>query len=352
MGLEEAYSKLQWNELEKQLQSLYPQWDISLFQLVQMIIQGRGMEALGQITDGLKENILLEWATWKNIFITITIVILLSAIFVTFKDAFQNHQIADISFYINYLILVILFTSLFQSMLETGEATLSRIEEFMRIFFPAYFMTLGIAAGAATGIIYYQLACLVIYLVELLLKSILLPAISAYMLFSIMNGVWGEDRLDLLLDLWRKGMKTGLKLLLGLLTGAGIIQSMITPVMEKVKSETVYKAVEAIPGVGDLTEGAMRLWLGSTVLIKNSIGVVGCILLVAITLAPLLKIAAAGLMLKAVAALMGMVGDKRVIRFTSCVGDGILLLLQTVAYGVLFFFVLIAITAYTTNGGF
>ena len=154
MGLEEAYSKLQWNELEKQLQSLYPQWDISLFQLVQMIIQGRGMEALGQITDGLKENILLEWATWKNIFITITIVILLSAIFVTFKDAFQNHQIADISFYINYLILIILFTSLFQSMLETGEATLSRIEEFMRIFFPAYFMTLGIAAGAATGIIY------------------------------------------------------------------------------------------------------------------------------------------------------------------------------------------------------
>ncbi len=352
MGIEEAYDRLHWDELERQLESLYPQWDISLFQLVQMVVQGRGMEAFHQIVEGVKENILLEWGTWKNIFITIVVVILLSAIFVTFKDAFQNHQIADISFYINYLILIILFASLFQSMLETGEATLSRIEEFMRIFFPAYFMTLGIAAGAATGIVYYQLACLVIYLVELLLKSILLPAISAYMLFAIMNGVWGEDRLELLLDFWKKGMKAVLKLLLGLLTGAGIIQSMITPVIERVKAESVYKAVEAIPGVGDLTEGAMRLWLGSTVLIKNSMGVISCILLAAITITPLLKIALSGLMLKAIAAFLGMAGDKRVIQFTNCVGDGILLLLQTAAYGVLFFFVLIAITAYTTSGGF
>lgn len=352
MGLEEVYGKLQWEEMERQLKALYPQWDISLLELIKMVIQGQGREAFGKVAEELRENFLLEWGAWKAIFITVITVILLSAIFVTFKDTFQNHQIADISFYINYLILIILFTSLFQSLLDTGEATLSRIEEFMRIFFPAYFMTLGLTAGAATGVVYYQLACVVIYGVELVLKAILLPAISAYMLFTVMNGVWGEDRLELLLELWKKGMKSLLKLLLGLLTGAGIIQSMITPVIDKVKSETVYKAVEAIPGIGELTEGAMRLWLGSAVLIKNSIGVVSCILLIAITLAPLLKIALAGCMLKGIAAFLGMVGDKRMIRFTDSVGEGIFLLLQTVFYGVLFFLVLIAVTGYIGGGGF
>lgn len=352
MELEEIYSRLQWGELEQKLQAFYPQWDISLYQLMKMIIQGRGMEAARQIWEQVRNNLLLEWGGWKNIFITVTIVILLSAIFAAFKDAFQSRQMAEIAFYINYLILIILFTGMFQRVLKTGEETLNNIEEFMRIFFPAYFMTVGMAAGASTGVVYYQLACMVIYGVELLLKAILLPLISGYMLFAIMNGVWGEDRLELLLELLKKGIRASLKILMGILTGASLIQSMITPVIERVKSETAYQAVEALPGVGGLTEGVMRLWLGSAVLIKNSVGIVSCILLFGITLLPLLKIAVTGCMLKLIAAILGMVGEKRIIRFTNSVGDGILLILKTVTYGILFFIMLIAITAYTTNGGF
>jgi len=45
------------------------------------------------------------------------------------------------------------------------------------------------------------------------------------------------------------------------------------------------------------------------------------------------------------------VGDKKMIVCTNQVGDGIFLILQTVCYGILFFIVLIAVAAYTTNGG-
>lgn len=352
MSLEEIYDELQWSQLEKQLESLYPKWEFSLFELIQMILEGRGIEAIGKIMTQLGDSFRLEWEGWKSIIITITIVILISAVFASFKDAFQNRQMADIAFYINYLILIILFMSIFQKMLLTSETVLHQIVEFMTLFFPAYFLTLGIAAGVTTGIVYYQLAGFVIYGVQLLLTMLLLPSISAYILFAIMNGIWGEDRLELLLDLWKKGIKAILKLLLGILTGAGLIQSIITPVIDRLKGETLYKAVEAVPGVGELTEGAMRLWLGSAVLIKNSIGIAGCILLLGLTLIPLLKIALAGLVLKLIAALLGLVGDKRMIQFTNCVGDALFLLLQTAGYGILLFFVLIAITAYTTNGGF
>lgn len=352
MELNELYEKLDWEELEEQVQSLYPQWDISFYQTLKMIINGEGKEAFSLILEEAGKNLSLEWGSWKEIMITIAAVILLSAIFAAFKDAFRNQQIADIAFYINYLILIILHTRVFQSILETGESTLIKIEEFMRLFFPAYFMALGIAAGTTTGTVYYQLACLVIYGVEILLRAVLLPAISGYMLFSIMNGVWEEDRLELLLDIWKKGIKTLLKLLLGMLTGAGLIQSMITPVIDRIKGESIYKAVEAIPGVGEMTEGAMRIWLGSTVLIKNSVGIVSCILLLGMALAPLMKIAATGCMLKLIAAILGMIGNKRMIQFTNGAGEGVLLILQTITYGILFFMVLIAITAYTTNGGF
>ena len=67
MGLEEVYDRLQWVELERQLQTFYPQWDISLWQLIKMVIQGRGMEAIRQVFGQLQENLLMEWGNWKSL---------------------------------------------------------------------------------------------------------------------------------------------------------------------------------------------------------------------------------------------------------------------------------------------
>ena len=130
------------------------------------------------------------------------------------------------------------------------------------------------------------------------------------------------------------------------------MQGLITPVIERIKGESIYKAVEAIPGIGEITEGAIRVWLESAVLIKNSVGIVGCILLILVSLAPLVSIFFMGSLLKILAALLSIVGEKKMIQCTNQVGDGIFLVLQTVSYGIVFFIVLIAMAAYTTNGGF
>ena len=350
MELNDLYSDFQWGELEEQLKNLHPEWKFSILDLLQAVLDGKGMDAVTNMGEQMKDMVFAEWGSYKNIFLMIVIITMLSAIFATFKDAFQNHQIADISFYINYLILIILFIGLFQDTLDIGESTLHKIEEFMKLFFPVYFITVGTVSGTATGVVYYEIACIVVYIIEVLLKTLLIPCISAYMLLVLMNGVWGEEKFEILLELWKKTIKAVLKLVLGLLTGASLIQSLITPIIDKLKGEVIYKTVEAIPGVGELAEGAMRIWLGSAVLIQNSIGVVGCLLLLIFSLVPLIKIGITGCMLKGVAMILSMVGDKRMIQCTNYVGDGVFLLFQTVAYGILFFFVVIAITAYSTSG--
>lgn len=352
MNLTGIYEEFQFQKLEQELQSLNPEWNFSLLDLLADIFRGQGVTAVKELFEGQKQILIAELSGLKTIVITIVIVVLLSAVFSSVKEAFHNQQIADVSFYINYLILIILCIGVFQQMLEIGEAALDGIEKFMRIFFPTYCMVMGASAGSVTALGYYQLACLLIYGIELLLKKIMLPLISGYMLFVVMNGIWEEERLELLLEVWKKGMQACLKIVLGLLTGASLIQSLITPVIERIKDETMYKAIESIPGIGSLAEGAAKIWFGSAVLIKNSVGVLSCVLLLLLCLAPLFKLAVTGCLLKGLAAILGMVGDKRMIHCTAHVGDGIFLLLQTVFYAIVFFLVLIAVTAYATNGGF
>lgn len=352
MEFDEIYSEMDLHELERNLQNLTSQLEISFLDMVKEVYEGNGKGIILTVWERAKEAVMAEWTDVKNIFITVVIVALISAVFSTFKDTFQNAQIAEISFYINYLFLIIIFTNVFGNVLEIGENSLKNIEEFMRIFFPTFFLVVGSTMGIGTGIGYYQIAGGVIYLVEWCLVSVLLPAVSAYMLFVLMNGIWEEERLTLLLEIFQKGLKFFLKLLLGILTGASMLQSMIVPIIDRVKGESIYKAVEAIPGIGEVAEGAFRIWLGSAVLIKNSIGIVGCILLIVLCMIPIIKIAVFGLFFKITAAILSIVGDKKMISCTNQVGDGIFMVLQTVGYGVLFFVVLIAITIYTTNGGF
>lgn len=351
MKFEKIYGDMNLEELENNLQNITFQLEISFSDLVEEIYTGNQKGVLAVFINKIKEEMRNQWFDIKNIIITVVIIILVSAILSTFKDAFQNAQIAEISFYINYLLLSVIFINLFGNILAMGESSLKNMKDFMSIFFPTFFLIVGSTQGMSTGLAYFQLAGAVIYLVEWCLLSVLLPAISAYMLFVLMNGVWEEERLSYLLDLFQKGLKFILKLLLGILTGAGMMQSMIVPIVDKIKGETVYKAIEGIPGIGDVAEGALRIWMGSAVLIKNSIGIVGCILVVLLCMAPIIKIALVGGLFKIVAAVLSVVGEKRMISCTNQVGDGIFLILQTVGYGILFFIVLVAITIYTTNGG-
>ena len=114
--------------------------------------------------------------------------------------------------------------------------------------------------------------------------------VNLYMLLVVMNGIWEEERLTTLLELVQKTVVGALKFLLTCITGIGVLQSMITPVLENLKLGTASKVLSAIPGLGGLAEGTTQLLLGSAVLIKNGLGVAAILLLLLLCAVPLLKL--------------------------------------------------------------
>ena len=66
---------------------------------------------------------------------------------------------------------------------------------------------------------------LVIYFVEAFVCKVLLPIAYSYMLLGILNGLWAEERLTLLLDLLKKAVLVSLKAVLFLITEASLSQS-------------------------------------------------------------------------------------------------------------------------------
>ena len=131
MEVQDIYQEINWKQMESQLETVFPQWELSFSELVKEVSQGSTKGFWQIITEKLGSLFLGECAQIKQIAITIIIVILISSVFAAFKDVFQNHQIAEISFYINYIILMLLFLHLFSETLQLGEETLKKIEQFI-----------------------------------------------------------------------------------------------------------------------------------------------------------------------------------------------------------------------------
>ncbi len=347
----DAWEKYGMGEVAEGLDHLIPDYDLDMWEIWGKILQGKITEAAMLLWEGIKGKLLSELAGMKNIFASILILGIISALFANFSDVFQNHQIADISFYFLYLLLMSVLMNAFLTAADIAGQTVENIVLFIKMFIPTYFMAVGAATGATTGAVYYQFTLVLAYGVEKIIFSLLIPLIYSYVLLALLNGIWAEERLTLLLDFLKKGIGAGLKVAMGAITSLSLFQSMIAPVLDSLKVSAVKKAVGAIPGIGNLAEGVTEMVIGSAVLIKNSIGVLMLLLLLAICLIPLAKLFLIACMMKGSAALVGIVSDKRITGCTDRVGDGSLLLFKAAFTAVALFMITIAVVAYTTGKG-
>lgn len=343
-----------WQEMdtvEERFEALFPEYQFDGKQLLSLILQGKIKEAVTTLISGLTGIISSQFLEVRTLFVLILILGITAALFSNFADIFQSRQVSDIAFYFIYLLLTAGLLKVFGNTASVVKEMLNQIITFMQLFIPTYLLAVGTAAGAASAAAYYQLFLMIVYLIEKCYLSFLLPMIYSFILLSVINGVWMEEKLNLLLDFVQKTVGWGIKITIGIITGFSLLQSMISPVVDALETSALKKAVSMIPGIGGLTEGMFEMVAGSAILIKNSIGIYITIVMLFVCILPICKILLLSGALKAGAALIGIVSDKRMMNLANRIGDGSLMLLKVALSAIALFIISIAIVAYSTNRG-
>lgn len=337
--------------LEQKIDGLFPSYSFDFETIFARILQGDILGAIGTAMESVAGNLGMQMSGIRETLVWILALGILAAVVTHFVDIFENHQIADISFYFIYLLLITILLRCFQEAAFVTVQTLEDLVTFIQIFIPTYLLSVGVATGPATASAYYSLMLVLIYLVQKLLLTLILPCIYGYVFLSVVNGIWIEERLTLLIDFLEKGIRLLLKVSLGVVTGISVFQSMITPALDSVKASALQKAVSAIPGIGNVADGVVDVILGSAAVIRNSIGVVMLILLLAVCAAPLIKIFIIAALVKLAAALLGVISDRRLTFCADKVGNGSALLLRTAGTAMVLFLIAVSVAAFTTGRG-
>lgn len=352
INIENIWKDYGLDRLQEGLHSLFPEYSISLKDMMAQVLQGDLIGAFVHLMQSAIGGMSAQLTGMKNVLIWLVVLGIVSALMTHFVEIFDKHQIAEISFYFMYLLLTVVLLKCFSQAAQTAVETVQNIVLFIKLLIPTYLLSVGVATGTTTVSAYYQLLLLLIYGVENILVSGVLPFVYSYIMLAVVNGVWVEEKLSLLMDLIEKGIRWVLKAAVGLVTGISIFQAVITPVIDSVKASALQKAISAIPGIGNAADGVVELVVGSAVVIKNCIGIVLLLLLVVLCVAPLFKILITACLMKIAAALMGIVSDKRITSCTDRVGEGSMLLFRTTGTALILFLITISIVATATNRGF
>lgn len=349
MELEYIWQEYGLDRLQEGLGILFPESTVSLEGLLSRVVTGDVFGALAELFTGSITGFVAQLAGLKNIFIWLLVMGIVSSLMTHFVEIFDRHQVADLGFYFMYLLFTVVLLKCFLQTAEIAAETLENIILFIRLLMPTYLLTVGISTGSVTAGASCQLMLLVIFGVEHILAKVLVPLVYSFLMLVIVNGIWAEEKLSLLIELLEKGIGWALKGVLGMVTGIGIFQALVTPVVDTARKAGLQKLVAAIPGVGGAADGVVELVLGSAAVIKSSVGVVLLLLLLSLCAAPLVKIAVIAGILKCAAAFMGIVSDKRITSCADRAGDAGLLLFRTVGTAMLLF--LISVAVITASGG-
>lgn len=338
-----------WSDIDRYLQRETGGQGISFTELVKELMAGNGKEAGRMLLDAAKQSLFQEISHGGHMAGQLLALGLIGAVFANFSGIFTGSQISETGFFMTYLMAFTVLAASFFDSIQIAAEVLERQMLFMKVLLPSYFLAVAWAGAAAASAAWYEVVLFLIAAVQWLYLNLLLPLVRVYILLVMAGHMAKEDMLSKMTELLKSGIQWGIRSLIGLVLGFQLIQGMVLPYADAVKTAGVQKLLQVIPGVGAGAGAVTKLILGSGVLIKNTMGAAAVLILVLISLVPVLKLVVLLLIYRAVAAVLEPVADKRLVGCISGVADGQKLLLGLVTSGLLLFVITIALICAGTN---
>lgn len=325
------------------------QTDLSYTEIVKQLMTGNVKNAWKTLWKKLSGQVFSAFIINRKFLKQMIIVALIAAVFKNLSDAFFQGSTGNTAFYVTYVILIGFMADSFYFLNETAQNLVNLMIDYMKGMVTAYSIAVVSTSGISTSTAVYEFYLMIIYGMSLITNSVVLPMIKVLFILRIVNHISEEEHFSRLCHTLEWAVGIILKGFLSIILGVQLIQSMILPAVDSLKNTTIQKGISAIPGIGNGMNSVMTTILGSAVVIKNSIGAAGILILIVLVVPPLLQISGVVLSYIGAGILLQPISDKRVTGAMDAVIHSGKLMLRMIMTMTMLFVLSIAIIAFSTN---
>ena len=336
-------------DIQKYLDSCLEMKNFSFQELAQNLLSGNFNQALRQIGEAIEDSLFQEIRGNGKLAGQILALGIIGGVFTNFSSAFGKSQISEAGFFVTYLLLYTCLAASFFTSITVAAEIVDRSLGFMKVLMPVCFLAAAFAGGSLSAIASYEFTLAAIAAAQWICGSFLIPVVRMYGLLVMAGHISREDVLSKLTDLLSQGVSWILKTLVGVVLGVHLLQSMVLPYVDSMKTGAVQKLIGVIPGIGQGADALAQMVIGSGVLIKNTIGAAGIVVLAILTVIPVLKLVILMVLYQCTAAILQPICDKRLVSCISDMARGHKLLLSVSVSVILLFVITVGVVCASGN---
>ncbi len=340
--------ELDFSDIDNMLKQQQGTEELDFKELVEKLVNGEEIDK-GWLMEEILSSVFSEVAEFRGTLVQMVLLCVVFAILYNFANVFENPAVTDISFYMVYMLLLVLLMRSFFILRDISVTVISHMMDFLKVMIPTFTASMAFSGQITTAAGFYDLTFILIYALEWLMQYLIIPAVQIYVALELINHLTEEDMISRMTALVKSGILWCMKCLFTIVVGINVVQNLLTPVIDTFKSGIIAKTAGLVPGLGTSINAVTEIMVGSGIIIKNGIGVAAILILLVLCAGPLIKVWVMTFLYKLLEAMIQPVADKRMIGCIGSAGEGGRLLGKVVVTTTVMFLVTIAmITAATT----
>ena len=261
---------------------------------------------------------------------TVLIQILLLSICAMFLTVLDKNASDSAMLFISF-ILMTLIVAVFINAARTGYECVQMSVDIYKALCPVFFPAVAYSCGASSAAAYYEIILFLMYIVNVLVKNVLMRCNYVYMIDTFSE----KDKFNKMCQLITKIIKLSVKGMLMFFLGLNGIKSLILPLSDSLKMSVLFKAVSMIPGIGNSAQTVSKTIAGSAVAVIIGI--------------PLLKLVVMALLYQILGAVLEPVADSRIVKAVLVLSGSLENMIYMIAVTVVLMCLTMAIICFATN---
>ena len=252
---------------------------------------------------------------------SIILIIIINSILNCITEGLENKSISQIAFYVQYILIVTIVLTNFSNIISLIKESIQNMTSFTNLLIPIM-MTLIITTGSVTtATIIQPILVFMISLIGNFINNIAIPIVLVSTALGIVSKISNKVQIDRL----AKRLKSSTIWIIGVILTLFVTLSSS---VDAVTSKTAKAAVaNLIPVVGKILGDAVDSVIGCSSILKNAVGIVGVIIILAISIGPIIKLLLFMAIYYIGAAICEPIADEKVVKLLDTMGDTFKILL-------------------------
>ncbi|MBM7660890.1 stage III sporulation protein AE [Bacillus mesophilus] len=307
-------------------------------------VKGEKKFSVEQWLQGLAKFLFHELIANGKLLGTLIMLTIFCMLLQSLQNAFEQSTVSKVAYALIYMVLIILALNSFRVAISYTEEAIQTMISFIIALIPLLLALISVSGGVLSAAFFHPIIIFLMNTSGLLIQYVVLPMLFLSALLSIVSTLSDHYKVTQLAELLRKTSIALLGIFLTVFLGVISVQGASSAVADGITIRTAkFVTGNFIPVVGRMFTDATDTVISASALLKNTVGIVGVIMLLLIAAFPAIKVLSLAFIYKFAAAILQPLGGGPVIQCLDIIGKSVIYIFAALAIVSLMFFLSLTI---------